>query len=113
VGGGRRDGGPAALGRCRPRALPLVLAVLAAGWLWLAWPSLVHLDVLGDLGNLGRNMQVVDLANQSEGRVFVATVAGALSGFVWLLALVGGIRHWRSGLWRASRWGPGDRSSGQ
>jgi hypothetical protein len=95
----------AALGRCRPRVLPLALAVLAAGWLWLAWPSLVDLHVLGDLGNLGRNGQVVDLSNQSEGRVFVATVARALSGLVWLLALVGGVRHWRSGPWRASRWG--------
>jgi hypothetical protein len=90
----------AILGRCRPRALPLVLALLAAGWLWLAYPYLLHLEVFGDLGRLGGNGQVVDLSNQSEGRVFVATVARALSAGVWLLALVGGIRHWRGGRWR-------------
>jgi hypothetical protein len=53
----------AVLGRCRPRVLPVAMALLAAGWLWLAWPSLVHLNVLGDLGHLARNGQVVDLAN--------------------------------------------------
>jgi hypothetical protein len=95
----------AVLGRCRPRALPVAMAVLAAGWLWLAWPSLVHLHVLGDLGHLARNGQVVDLANQSEGRVFVATVARALTAVVWLLALAGGIRQWRSGQWRGGHWG--------
>jgi hypothetical protein len=61
--------------------------------------------VLGDLGHLARNGQVVDLANQSEGRVFVATVARALTAVVWLLALAGGIRQWRSGRWRGGHWG--------
>jgi hypothetical protein len=92
------------LGRCRPHALPLALAVAAAGWLWLAWPYLAPLNVFGDLGRLG-NGQVVDLANQSEGRVFVATVARGLSLAVWLLAMVGAVRHWRSGLWRGGWWG--------
>jgi hypothetical protein len=95
----------AVLGRCRPRTLPLAMALLAAGWLWLAWPSLVHLNVLGDLGRLASNGQIVDLSNQSEGRVFVATVARALSAVVWLLALVGGIRHWRSRRRRGGHWG--------
>jgi hypothetical protein len=95
----------AALGRCRPRALPVVMALLAAGWLWLAYPYLVQLDMFGDLGHLGGNGQVVDLTNQSEGRVFVATVARVLTATVWLLALVGGIRHRRSGRWRGGDWG--------
>jgi hypothetical protein len=37
--------------------------------------------------------------------VFVATVARALTGVVWLLALVGGIRQWRGGQWRGGHWG--------
>jgi hypothetical protein len=95
----------AALRRCRPRALPAVLALLAVGWVWLAYPYLVNLDVFGDFGRLAGNGQVVDLANQSEGRVFVATVARALTAAVWLLAVVGGIRHWRSGRRRGGHWG--------
>jgi hypothetical protein len=95
----------AALGHCRPRALPVVMALLAAGWLWLAYPYLLDRQVFGDLGRLGGNGQLVDLTNQSEGRVFVATVARALSVTVWLLALVGGIRHWRGGRWRDGYWG--------
>jgi hypothetical protein len=94
----------AVLRRCRPRALPVAMALLAAGWLWLAYPYLLHLEVFGDFGRLGGNGQLVDLTNQSEGRVFVATVARALSATVWLLALVGGIRIWRSGLWRGGYW---------
>jgi hypothetical protein len=95
-----------ALGRCRPRTLPLALALLAAGWLWLAYPHLASLNVFGELGRLGGNGQVVDLSNQSEGRVFVATVARALSIAVWLLAVVGVVRHWRGGLGRGGHWGP-------
>jgi hypothetical protein len=95
----------AALGRCRPRALPVVMALLAAGWLWLAYPHLVHLDIFGGLGRPVGNGQLVDLANQSEGRVFVATVARALSASVWLLAAVGGVRHWRGGRGRGGHWG--------
>jgi hypothetical protein len=94
-----------ALRRCRPLALPVVMALLAAGWAWLAYPNLVHLNVFGDFGHLAGNGHVVDLANQSEGRVFVATVARALTATVSLLALVGGIRHWRSGRWRGGYWG--------
>jgi hypothetical protein len=92
------------LGRCRPWALPVAMVLLAAGWVWLAYPYLAQLDLFGNFGHPGGNGQVVDLTNQSEGRVFVATVSRALTAAVWLLALVGVIRHWRSGLLRSGYW---------
>jgi hypothetical protein len=79
--------------------------LVAAGWVGLAYPHLGHLNMFADLGRLGGNSRVVDLTNQSEGRVFVATVSRALTAAVWVLALVGGIRQWRSGPRRSGYWG--------
>lgn len=85
--------------RCRPRTLPVVMILLAVGWMMLAYPFLTRVQVFESAGDLGQNVQLVDLSNLGEGRVFVAVTSRALTIGMWLLGGWGMLRRLRHGYW--------------
>jgi hypothetical protein len=91
-----------AIGQCTARGLPLLMAVILTLWITFAARGYVsgHLDQLvGGLGDITQaaSANVTARISGSAQHLLVVRVRLVLSGTLWLLALLGAIRRFRSG----------------
>ncbi len=97
----------AIFGYCRPRLLPILLAVLCSAWiLYVAYTWLgVNLDwIVDSVGSVFSNAKknLIDLSRSSVGRRTVALTCRMLTAGVFGLAILGAIRRVRKGYWDRS-----------
>jgi len=91
-----------ATGQCSARGLPLLMAVILAAWVTFVAHSYVsgHLaQLLGGFGNFSQaaSANVTSRISGSALHVIVIRERLLLTGGLWLLALLGGIRRFRGG----------------
>lgn len=90
--------------RCSARYLPILMAVLTLSWIiYMAAPYVssnpkFFRSLLSPLA-ANINETLIDLSLASTGQVIVAVIGRGLTAFVWILAILGGIRRLRQGLW--------------
>jgi hypothetical protein len=91
-----------AMGQCTARGLPLLMAVILALWVTFVAHGYVsgHLGtLLSGFGDIGKDTSanVTARINGSALHLVVIRERLVLSGVLWLLALLGGIRRFRAG----------------
>jgi hypothetical protein len=87
--------------KCGPRNLPVLMTVIAVGWLVFAGNEFLSSDtakLTGTVGRLFGNVQanLIDISSASPGQVLVAFSSRSLTAAVWALALVGLVRRLRN-----------------
>jgi hypothetical protein len=89
--------------RCTPRWLPIVMAVMTALWIIFMAQTFIagHTSlVFGDFGHVGSNISATVTQRVAQGdpeHKFIAEMRIIMTGFIWLLALLGGVRRMRKG----------------
>jgi len=88
--------------RCYVRWLPVLMIVILG--LWLMYGADIFLidrlsSIFSSVGQFANNLDanLVDVTHLSAGQQLVSLLGRALTGGLWLLALVGGWRRWRQG----------------
>ncbi len=91
-----------ALGHCTARGLPLLMALMVVVWVIFVAQGYLsgHISqLLGSAGDISKatSANVTNRISGSLDHLVVVKARLALSGAVWLLALLGGIRRFRAG----------------
>ncbi len=93
----------AIFGGLRPRTLPVVMAVLASGWIIYGAAAFLTDNVpsiIRSIGQLESNTSAtfINLSHASAGQALVARIDRVLTASVFALAAAGAVRRWRCGL---------------
>lgn len=93
--------------RCRARALPILLAFMAIGWIlsgaFVFFEDQLQ-DIISSIGQVAGNVDanLLDLSKASVGQQVVAWMSRGLTAGLWGLAFLGGLRRLRHGYWDLS-----------